>query len=214
MSVKSFLNRSFWAAVLLLWSGSIFLCARMLLTYENTPGQSGNPPRSWPSDSIQIVRPAGKFTLVMLVHPDCPCTEASLTMLERLMAQVSGRLKAYVVFSRPASRETDVRVSSLWRRAVTVPGLTSISDIGGVEIERFGGSVSGQTMVYDPRGRLVFQGGITGARGHEGANSGMDSVIQLVQGESNVAARSPVFGCSLKNPSPQALQEEPAWKKH
>jgi hypothetical protein len=45
---------------------------------------------------------------------------------------------------------------------------------------------------------LLFSGGITPARGHEGDSAGSDAIVELVKGRipSNVI-REPVFGCTL-----------------
>ena len=40
---------------------------------------------------------------------------------------------------------------------------------------------SGQTLLYDTKGHLVFSGGITGGRGHEGDNTGRESIEKYLQ---------------------------------
>ena len=40
-------------------------------------------------------------TLVMFVHPRCPCTRASIAELERVVAQSGGTVKPRIVFSLP-----------------------------------------------------------------------------------------------------------------
>jgi hypothetical protein len=51
----------------------------------------------------------------------------------------------------------------------------------------------------------MFQGGITGARGHEGDNAGQAAVIELVAGGRPSVRQTRVFGCALGNEGP-ALQ--------
>ena len=184
----------------------------MLLEYETRPGNAAQAPSQWPVAS-GIVRPTGKFTLVMLAHPDCPCSRASLTELEQLMTRLKDKLGAFVVFRKPGAGAEEVQASDLWKRAAVIPGVTVVSDSTGSEIERFGSSVSGQTVLYDAAGRLAFSGGITAGRGHEGYNPGEDAVIRSVKGDSRAALRAPVFGCSLYDPDARQLQEETSWKK-
>jgi hypothetical protein len=62
---------------------------------------------------------------------------------------------------------------------------------------RFGASTSGQTLLYNMAGRLVFNGGITIARGHSGSNDGRDAVVALLSGLVPMHTITPVFGCSL-----------------
>ncbi len=212
MPVRVFLVRASYLAGTLIWITAIFAGARALLTYEYTPGQQGMPSETWPSKS-KIQRSPGKFALVMLLHPDCPCSQASATELDRLMAQLHGRLTAAVVFVKPASSEEDVKATSLWKRVTAIPEVAVFNDNMGRETGLFGGSVSGEAMLYDPHGKLMFHGGITASRGHEGDNAGSDAIRQLVRGETHAAAHAPAFGCSLRDPDRRALEEDPAWKK-
>ena len=53
-------------------------------------------------------------TLVMLAHPRCTCTRASLAELAELMARVTQRPKAYVVFIKPGG------VAEQWERTESV----------------------------------------------------------------------------------------------
>ena len=56
---------------------------------------------------------------------------------------------------------------------------------------------SGQTLLYDRRGSLIFSGGITSARGHRGANAGEAALVSLLaSGRADRNATS-VFGCPL-----------------
>jgi hypothetical protein len=53
---------------------------------------------------------------------------------------------------------------------------------------------------------LRFRGGITGSRGHEGANTGRDALLACLRGSSEEFHTTPVFGCSLFE---DGLAEEP-----
>jgi hypothetical protein len=55
-------------------------------------------------------------------------------------------------------------------------------------------------VLYDPEGRLVYRGGITGARGHSGANAGRAAVVAAIERSPNALDRGPVFGCPLERP--------------
>jgi hypothetical protein len=53
-------------------------------------------------------------------------------------------------------------------------------------------------VLYGTDGRLLFRGGITGARGHEGDSAGRDAVVALISGGvSSAAVSTPVFGCQI-----------------
>ena len=68
-----------------LWLISVCVGMGHLIHYENTPGQAGPHPAEWPASS-RIPRGKDGATLVMLVHPRCPCSRASLGELELIMA--------------------------------------------------------------------------------------------------------------------------------
>jgi hypothetical protein len=158
--------------VVLLWLLLVLSGAHALLRYESTPGAPGTPPLLWPTHA-GIVRPAGKFTLVMLSHPDCPCTQASLAELEHVIARTQGHLVGFIVFSKPESSRSEIESSDLWHQAARIPGITPVDDQRGTASQKFHGYVSGQTMLYDPAGRLIFSGGITSGRGHQGDDPGV-----------------------------------------
>lgn len=197
--------------VTLIWGGLIASGARVLLNYEDTAGVAGTPPSHWPSDS-PIARPQGKFVLVMLSHPDCPCTKASLAELEIVMAQAQRQLTAVILFGKPGSAATEIESSELWHTAARIPGVQPLFDARGAGSRSFHGYVSGQTMLYDPSGRLVFSGGITSARGHQGDNNGANAVLLRVRGDTRAPASTPVFGCSLHDPDAQSAKEDPSWR--
>jgi len=108
-----------------------------------------------------------------------------------------GKVDAYVVFYSPLSEPNGWVRSELWREAADIPGVQTIEDRAGVEIRRFGASTSGQTLLYDSGGGLVFNGGITASRGHLGANEGRDSIVAWMDGGEAPRIPLPVFGCSL-----------------
>lgn len=197
--------------VVVLWAALTVVGARTLLNYENTPGIPGAPPAQWPRAS-RLVRFNGKFTLVMLAHPNCPCTRASIAELDILMARAQGKLTAFVVFSKPGASAADMKLSDLWKAAARIPDVAVLDDSCGVETERFGGQVSGQTMLYDPAGQLIFSGGITGGRGHQGENAGLDAVVLKVRGLAAAQSHVAVFGCALHNPAADELRNK-SWTK-
>jgi len=128
------------------------------------------------------------------------------------MAQLEGKLVALIPFRKPGARAGEARASDLWKQAAAIPGVLVFFDADGREAELFGATVSGQTMLYDTEGRLVFSGGITNGRGHQGDNPGVDSIIRKVRGEAG-QSHAPVFGCSLRDPSVKVLKEDPSWRK-
>ena len=193
------------------WAASVFLGAHTVARYEFTSGDAGHPPANWPANS-EIPRHDGRFTLVLFAHPECPCTRASLQELAILMTRLPGKIDAFVELRRPELTPNEAASTGLWRQASAIPGLSVSLDRDGSETRKFGAEVSGQTMLYDPRGRLVFSGGITAARGHVGENAGAGAVLGAVLGGAAVPY-APVFGCSLRAPGVDELRRDPSWRK-
>jgi len=136
-------------------------------------------------------------TLVFVAHPQCTCTQASLDELEEVLARSPTHPKTYVLFLRPLVFEPGWGKTDLWRRAAALPDVTVLRDDDGREAHRFGVETSGQTLLYDGRGTLIFSGGITGSRGHAGDNAGESALVDLLtRGQADRRGTS-VFGCPL-----------------
>ena len=182
---------------------SLFVGAGLLIVwkYENMPVfETVPPPAHWPLKNLDYA--SDRFTLVMLAHPKCPCTRASIGELEQIMAHGQNKLQAYVFFVKPKNFSESWAESDLWKRAEAIPGVKLILDEEGNQARYFNGSTSGQTYLYDSHGELVFHGGITGSRGHSGDNSGEKAIIQLVNGEKANVKQTFTFGCLLFSKHP------------
>jgi hypothetical protein len=178
------------------WLGIVLAGTLLMVAYANTPGKTGAPPESWPGSS-QVRRNPHQATLVMFIHPHCPCSRASIGELALLMAHCHDRVGAHVFFVKPAGMTTAWTQTDTWQEALRIPGVTVHRDDEGREARRFGAETSGATELFDAEGRLVFDGGITGARGHYGDNTGLDAVQALLFHELAIQTNTPVFGCSL-----------------
>jgi len=113
------------------------------------------------------------------------------------MTQARGRVTAYVLFVKPANFSEGWEKTDLWTSAAAIPGVRVIEDDQGIEAGRFHAATSGQTMLYDKEGKLIFSGGITGARGHEGDNAGRTAIVSLLNLDEANRDETPVFGCPL-----------------
>ena len=182
------------------WTVAISFGLRTLLAYESTPGTIGAVPGQWPSTS-QIGRLTDRPTLVMLVHPRCPCTRASVAELGQLMARIEGKVDAYVLFLKPRQSGVEWEDTELRRSAAGIPSVTVLSDIDGVEARQFGAETSGHTLLFDRDGRLLFSGGTTEFRGHVGDNTGVRAIESLIDGRAPARTATSVFGCALANRS-------------
>lgn len=180
----------------LFWVCVVAFALWRVLGYANAPGPAGLPPAHWPTQS-QIIPNHRLPTLVMFVHPRCPCSRASIEQLSLLMARCQGRVNAQVVFARPSEMPAGWEKTDTWREASLIPGVFVRSDVGRTEALTFHLETSGDTVLYAPDGTLIYHGGITLSRGHVGENPGWDAVLGLLQGDSTSFKQAPAFGCSI-----------------
>lgn len=183
----------------LAWLVSIGGGSLALWRYETTAGAAGPRMDGWPAAS-KLKREPGKPTLVMLAHPKCACTEASLAGLARIVAQRND-VTVHVVFWEPLNAPPRWREGGNWPEALAIPGALVSADPGGVEREAFGGETSGDVLFFDAEGELLFRGGITGARGEAGPNPGLESLAGMLVGTQRQKRYPPVFGCPLQSPA-------------
>jgi hypothetical protein len=185
------------------WLPGVAYGFSVLWRYSMTPGHPASPPAKWPLQVQPIKRKPAQATLLMFAHPQCGCSKASLGELAIIMARAHEKVSANVVFYAPQDEPATWARTDLWETAEKIPGVTVIEDTGNAFASSFGVFTSGQTLVYDSNGRLVFNGGITASRGHSGDNDGRDAIIALLQGHLAQATvlpvTSPVFGCSLRS---------------
>lgn len=180
-----------------LWMSLVGFGMSILWRYSTTPGQPAAAPAEWPAGA-PVRRENARSTMVMFAHPHCPCSSASIGELAIIMARSQEKLDAHVFFyASPKEASSWVR-TNLWNNAKSIPGVHVIEDPAGSFAQHFGASTSGQALLYNPVGRLVFKGGITASRGHSGDNHGRDAILALLQGENLAQSAAPVFGCSLR----------------
>ena len=168
----------------------------VLWAYDNAPGADATPPGRWPAES-RLVRAEDRATVVLLAHPQCSCTPASIGELAETLARVGRRPRTYVVFLKPSTFPEGWERTDLWKTASLIPDVTVVRDDEGVEAKAFGGATSGQTFLYDRNGDLQFSGGITSSRGHAGDNAGRRALVALIDGLDADRRRTSVFGCPL-----------------
>jgi len=201
-------RRTFFAfGVALVWGSAVIAGFGSLWRYGNTAGAQPVFGSQWPAAS-RIPHDPHQFTLVIFMHPQCPCSTASVAELTRVMTLCQGRLISRVVFVKPMGFPAGWEQTSLWRDAEKIPGTFVSCDPGGAEARLFGAMTSGQTALYDPAGDLLFQGGITESRGHAGDNAGCDAIVDIVlhQNAAKISStrhgETAVFGCALFDDAP------------
>ncbi|WP_164103071.1 thioredoxin domain-containing protein [Candidatus Laterigemmans baculatus] len=185
-----------------LWGGLVAAGSVVGSWYENTPAAAHEVVDQWPAETacgLATTRP----TLLMFIHPRCPCSRSSISELAVLMTRCEGRVDAQVLFLCPTSTSRDWAKTDLWESVRRIPGVASRMDFDGVEHRRFGARNSGEVFLFAPGGERLFHGGITAGRGHAGDNAGRAALEAILWNQDSPVRTTPVFGCELNCPSPQ-----------
>jgi hypothetical protein len=180
----------------LLWLAIVGAGFALFLNYQSASGRTGPAPADWPI-AAHITPDAKRATLLMFVHPQCPCTRASMEELNRLLARHRGQVAVQVMFVQPGELTPKQMQGVLWQSATAMPDVTARIDTNGIQATLFGAETSGYVLLYDAQQRLLFRGGITSGRGHEGDNAGEDTIDALLNGQTAQNRQTPVYGCSL-----------------
>jgi hypothetical protein len=189
-------SRIFLLLACVAWVSAAGYGLNLVWGFENSPGRIGTLPNKWPDDS-QIKRSSGLPTLVIFIHPHCPCSRATIGELAILMAHAQGLVNAKAIFIKPDGFGGAWEKTDLWSSATNIPGVSVTTDEKGVEAQRFGSKTSGQVALYSAEGQLLFSGGITASRGHSGDNDGRTAILSFLATGKAAKAETPVFGCPL-----------------
>ena len=196
--------------LLTLWGGAVAVGTVWTIRLDARPGSMGHPPRDWNSSS-RIQADTTRPTLLVFLHPKCPCSRATFALLLELIDRFEERVAVHLVQLEPpaalpswgrsfyentlAARHSHVRIDH---------------DPGGIEAKRFGVETSGHVLLFSVSGMLLFSGGITPSRTLAEENQGFQRLIAIVSGraESKVESSPAVYGCPLETPASTAAAED------
>lgn len=187
-------GQSLLPAIVSIWVASIACAFSALLAYHNMPGERSDHTVVWPSNNA-IKLDTQRANLLVFIHPQCPCSVATLNELTRIQSVCRNRINTQVVFYSPLDMQWED--ASRVHQALAIPNVHITNDATGDLSRRFGALTSGHALLYSSEGRRVFSGGITPARGHEGENLGRNAIIQYVLGGKTSCEETNVFGCPI-----------------
>jgi hypothetical protein len=168
----------------------------VLHRYASTPAHVGIVPSSWPVQD-RIALEVDRLTLIVAIHPRCPCTRATALALEELLASRPGQARLNVLVYKPAQASDSWAASRISRSLSSLPDAQSWIDADGALASRFGAVTSGQVLAFDAHGELCFSGGVTPVRGQVGPNAGYAALASLLDHKPAQQKKFPVFGCSI-----------------
>jgi hypothetical protein len=194
-------NVAIWAAAIV-WLAGIAYGSAAMWQFQRKAGDNAAAPVYWPQSSRLALAKNGP-TVVMFAHPRCPCTRASVSQLRELLSGSKAKPgSVYVLVLRPNEFPEGWEKTDVWRNAASIPGVTVLSDLDGIEAARLGAITSGQTLVYDTAGKLVFRGGVTALRGEVGDSLGSRSLEAVLTGNAPPSDVTSVFGCPIREAAP------------
>jgi hypothetical protein len=189
--------RYFSVTLVVMWliAASAGVCA--MLRWQNTPALKAVTVASWPAQ-FPISLDANAANLIMVAHPKCPCSRASLAELLKVITRAgTSSIRASILHYRPSGEDDSWLRGSFLTEASAIPGVKILSDTDGEWAARLGATASGHVFLFDRTGSLLFEGGITAGRGHEGENAGSAAVCDLLAGRKPETRSTPVFGCAI-----------------
>ena len=190
-------RRSWLAVASVIWLLTVGAGLAALWSYALTPGPAPTVQATWPAGS-GLARDASRPTLVLLAHPHCACSRATIGELAVALMHARRDVTIHVLFYRPSGAEAGWERTDLWESAAAIPGVHVTIDDDGELARVFGATTSGQVLLYGVDDTRLFSGGITGARGHSGDNPGRSAVESLLLGLPSPTRSTPVFGCAIR----------------
>lgn len=180
---------------------SVLATGMLFMTHYSTrPGEQARVLESLPN-SPSITK-TGMRTLWIYLHPHCPCSQATVRQLSRLLP-VPEDTQVIACCFLPEDSAADWVEGSLWNAAEQLTSAAAFRDYGGVEAKRFGVHTSGHVMLFDAQGELSFSGGVTAGRGHEGDSPSWIQLQELLSDLESPNFKSqkrhsfPVYGCPI-----------------
>ena len=191
--------------VIWVWIVLVSSCFAALIYYrQHVPPNPNNVLRL--SVAKQDVDSEGRFHLMMAIHPMCPCSNASATELQRLLAHSTEKIRCTILAYTTAQTGTKWLQSQLIARFQSTPSTTVVSDVDGRIASQYRMAYSGATVLIRPDGTMAYWGGITPSRGHEGDNFGVDSILYAIEHDTKGIIEGPVYGCSIDQDLPAGVE--------
>ncbi len=181
----------------LCWVVLVIVGVTKLWLYASTEGQAAHALLVWPENSHIQRDLNADATLVLFTHFGCSCSNATFEELNKIIAQSSKKLDIHIRVVTYENLDAKLQEKKIREISQTVPNAKVMSDLNGVEAKYFDAKTSGQTFLYDRNSKLLFSGGITPFRGHEGDNEGQKAIVGLINEGHTERNLYSVFGCSL-----------------
>ncbi len=203
------ISSKYFGIFLLIWLSGTASGFFLLGAYHVRPGQPGKPLVRWPEGCPVRLDP-DRPTLLIFLHPRCPCSRASVAELASIAASYRGRFAAHAILYRPEGPSED------WDQAeaaatdeASIPGLRRWTDRSGRWATDSGSRRLGRVLA-DPRPwmerllreaasplRAAIGGGISASKPWSNASSERDVEPRVKL----------IFGCPILDPASTSRAE-------
>lgn len=183
----------------IVWAALIGLGLVSLLVYHNSPGRRSDHFLFWQENRL-VSLDTTRDNLLVFIHPQCPCSKATLAELARIQADCGNRLCTNVAIYQPDAEGWSN--TSIVRQALDIPLVHVFADPNGELATLFGAETSGHVMLFSPDGQRIFSGGITPGRSHEGDSLGREAILGYVNHRELSCGTSHVYGCPIVDRTP------------
>jgi hypothetical protein len=132
------------AAAFVLWGIAIAGGVVEMARYAETPGPAAHVPGQWPADST-IPRASAGVTVVMFIHPSCPCSGASKAQLAEIQRSAPPTTRFTITSDVVEARRFGARTSG---QVVVYDPTGGLRFSGGITMARgHRGNNAGQQIV-------------------------------------------------------------------
>ena len=165
--------------------------------YSATPGEQSVAPPRLPAPLQSLAADAAGQTLFVALHPQCSCSRATLHELRRVLQDAGTPAPAvYLLLYRPSQHIANWSDTGALPEDALGYDARTVADPDGRYAAMLHAGTSGEVVLYARDGHLLFQGGVTASRGHEGPSAGAERLQAALQGRPALG-RSAVFGCNI-----------------
>ncbi len=167
--------------------------------YQMTAQDQAQAPQQLPQRLKQLLTvPSGSPVLILALHPQCSCSRATLHELRRVLDAAGARPPAvYILLFRPSRRPAEWRDEGVFSASSLPRNATVLPDEDGQFAASLHADTSGEVVLYGGDDHLLFQGGVTASRGHEGPSAGSERLQATLRSGTAASGVSSVFGCNL-----------------
>ncbi len=180
------MRRFFVALATVVWAVLVAGGFAWMHRYDSTPGE--------PSTVLATKGTAtGKWRFVVVGTAECPCTNSTLEGVQMAAATYPDDTEVEVRFVGSAGMQ-----DHFYRTAARIKGVRIVQGLRPESPETLGAVTSGQTYLFDPSGKLVFEGGMTVGTGNDRPAHAI-SLYRRAR-ESKTVVHALVYGCAMRRP--------------